>query len=73
MIYKILFFVCNIIFLFQNHYITNKTLSSIVAMLSVAGIIFSLQQSHIKTLHKFVISVIYVVALIIYLIFTYIQ
>jgi hypothetical protein len=72
MIYKILFFICNIIFLFQNHYITNKTLSSIVAILSIAGIIFSLVQSHIKTQYKFVISLIYIVSLIIYLIFTYV-
>lgn len=71
MIYKILFFVCNIVFLFQKCYITDKTLSSIVAILSIAGIIFSLIQSHVKTQHKVVISLIYIVSLIICLIFTY--
>lgn len=72
MIFKILFLICNIIFLFQNYYITNKTLSSIVAILSIAGIIFSLQQSQIKPQYKLIISAIYIVSLMIYLIFTYI-
>lgn len=68
MFYKILFFICNIIFLFQNHYIANNMLSSIIAILSIVGIIFSLVKTPIKTQYKLVIGLIYIVSLIIYFI-----
>ena len=71
MIYKILFFICNMMFLLQHYYITNKILSFIIPIVSVAGIIYSLQQSSMKTRYKFIISAIYFFALIIYFIFTY--
>lgn len=70
MVYKILFILCNLMFLFGDRFIANKTVSVIVMLACILGIIVSLHKSEMKKMYKFIISVLYIIAMIVWLIFS---
>ncbi len=72
MIYNFLFLICNLILVFQGQFIRNKNISLAVFIIAVSGILISLSKSHIKKTYKIIISALYIIAVIIHFVFSYI-